>query len=114
VDLATAKEVHRWEKTSGSHYTYTGGMALTPNDRFLVETGGDNAIRVWGLASGKMLRELTVASGSLSNLALSRDGKLAASAFGHAIFLWDIAQASQLHGGLGHQAVANRVDLHPD
>jgi WD40 repeat protein len=114
VDLASGKEVRRWARTAGSQYLHARSMALTPNDRFLVENAGDNAIRVWGLASGKMLRELTVAGSPLSTLALSRDGKLAAGASGHAIFLWDIGEAKQLHGGIGHQAVVTRVAFTPD
>jgi WD40 repeat protein len=114
VELATGKEVRRWEKTSGSHYSYTGGMALTPNGRFLVETSGDNAVRVWGLASGKLLRELSTGGGSLSNLTLSRDGKHVASAAGNAIFLWDVPQAQPLHSGAGHHTSVTRLAFTPD
>jgi WD40 repeat protein len=115
VDVDTAKEVRRWEKSSGSLYFHSGaGLAVTPNGRFVVEASGDGAVRVWGLASGKLLRELPSGGTSLTNLALSPDGKYAASAVGHVVFLWDVGEAQALHGSAGHQSSVTRLAFTPD
>jgi WD40 repeat protein len=115
VDLATAKEVRRWERPPEMLNTVSSALALTPNGRFLVEAGNETALRVWGIASGKQLRELSVpTSGSLSLLALSPDGKLAASVWGQSIYVWDVAAAKRLHDSGGHQSSVTRLAFTPD
>jgi WD40 repeat protein len=113
MDVSSGKIVKRFERTTGYYYSSSGAFAITPNGRFVVETSGDSAVRVWGLASGKMLRELT-SPGSMNQFALSRDGKKVASFQGNSIFLWDVAASRQLHAGIGHQSAINRLAFTPD
>ena len=114
VEVASGKEVRRWNWTGGQQYSSTGALALTPNGRFLVEASGDSSLRVWGIASGKLIRELSASSGWFGVLALSPDGKRVATASGQSIYVWDVVQARQLHAGSGHQASVTRLVFTPD
>ena len=117
VDVTNGKEIKEFDRGNG-FYGSSGSMALTPNDRFLIDSSGDSSIRVWGLASGKMLRELSAPNSapntSLRFSALSPDGKLVAAASDSSIYLWDIASGKQLHAGSGHSKAVCRVAFSPD
>ena len=114
VEVATGREVGKFERITGYNYASSGNLHMTPNGRFVVESSGDAAIRVWGIASGKMLRELTVPNASLGFSTTSPDGKLVAAAANTSIFLWDIATGKQLHGGAGHANAVTRLAFSPD
>ncbi|HYT87610.1 MAG TPA: PQQ-binding-like beta-propeller repeat protein [Gemmataceae bacterium] len=58
-------------------------------DGKLLATGNKNAIRIWDIATGKVVRELPH-DAEVRSVALSADGKLLASDGGHgAVVLWD-------------------------
>ena len=109
AEVATGKELGKFERSTGYHYASGGSLNMTPNGRFVVESSGDASIRVWGIASGKMLRELTVPSTALNFSTISPDGKLVATASNTSIFLWDIASGKQVHGGAGHANAVSRL-----
>jgi WD40 repeat protein len=113
-EVATGKVVRRLPRsTSYSHWSQ-GSLHVTPNGRFLLESAGDSAVRVWGLASGKLLRELSLPFGSLSQVALSRDGQSVAAGVGHCIHVWDLPGARHIHHGLGHQNAVTALSFTPD
>jgi WD40 repeat protein len=114
VDLETGKRVFRWEKTGPAGFYSSNALAVTPNGRFLVEAGSESSVKVWGLASGKLLRELPGGAGAMQTVAVSRDGKRVASASGNAVYLWDLATSRRLHGGGGHQSSVMRLAFTPD
>ena len=114
VDVATGTEVRRFERTAGPYYTASGSLSLTPNGRFVVETSGDASVRVWGVASGKLLRELTATNATFAFSTTSPDGKLVAAASDAAIFLWDVASGKRLHGSAGHASILTRLAFSPD
>jgi WD40 repeat protein len=113
VNVADGKLVKKFERGTGN-YGATGNMALTPNDRFLIDSSGDAPIRVYGVASGKMLRELSAPNAGYYSAIVSPDGKLVADAYSTAIYLWDIASGKQLHAGTGHDKAVGRLAFSPD
>ena len=114
VEVGTGREIKRLERTIGPLHSTIGFLDLSPNGSFVVEGNGDASIRVWGVASGKLLREFTAPNTALNFSTLSPDRRLVAAASNTSIFLWDIASGKQLHGGVGHASVVVRLVLSPD
>ncbi len=114
LDLATAKVVRRWQRTREPVYSSSGTLALTPDGRVLLEASGDPSVRVWAVASGKLLRELPAPGLAVHRLALSADGKHAAAVSSNAVYLWAVATGKQLHAGTGHQTPIGKLAFTPD
>jgi WD40 repeat protein len=112
LDVDTGKLVTSLSTTSpGSAAT---SMAITPDGRFLIDSGG-NAVRVWGLASGKVLRHLTAPSTYYNaGMAVGPDGKAVATASGNAIRLWNVAAGREVHPAVGHQGPVVRLAFSGD
>ncbi len=113
VDVTNGKEVKRIDRRVGTN-PWSRSLALTPNDRFIIDGSGDESIRVHGVASGKVLRELSVPNAFLESATVSPDGKLVAVAAHNTIYIWDIASGKHLHGGTGHTNIVTHVAFSPD
>ena len=113
VDVTDCKEIKKIDRGAASSYSSAGSDALTPNGRFIIEGRGD-AICVWGVASGKMLREFSAPNTVFTSAIVSPDGKLVAASFDSSIYLWDLASGKQLHGGTGHANAITHLAFSPD
>lgn len=112
VELANGKRAKAIDRGTGQIYN-NGTMTITPNSRFFMEAAGESAVRIWGLASGKPLRELAAPT-SVYQHAMSADGKMVAASSGNCIFLWDVSTGKQLHAGHGHSTQVNRLAFSGD
>jgi WD40 repeat protein len=54
-DATTGKEVAAWR----AHDGFANGLAFAPGGRVLATTGSDRAVRLWDVATGRQLTELT-------------------------------------------------------
>jgi WD40 repeat protein len=117
LDFATGKVARRLGDADhprlAGRYGVARSLAFTPDSRFLV-AGGDGQLTVWGVASGKVLRQFEVPASYPPTLAVSRDGRQAATFNGNAIYLYDIRAGKALHAGEGHQTGVNRVVFSAD
>jgi hypothetical protein len=110
-DLARGEEVARLPGHP------TGGvrrLEFTPDGKQLISGGFDGFVRVWDLAARKEVRAIKVEAGTVYSLALSPDGRLAATAGREGLRLWDLATGAELprQGMNGHDCVA--VVFSPD
>jgi eukaryotic-like serine/threonine-protein kinase len=83
-----------WDAATGREYSsLTGhsggllGMALSPDGRFAVAGGADQAVHVWQLTTGTHVRTLRGHADVVNCVAVARDGRVAAG--GATILLWD-------------------------
>ncbi len=115
IDVETAKPLRSFSARTGESNYYSSSMTqtlmLTSNERFLFDAGCSNGIRVWGLASGKLLRTLVSPSGNIIyHMAVSADGKrVAGTTGGHVISLWDVEAGELRHLGIGHDNSVARL-----
>jgi RNA polymerase sigma factor (sigma-70 family) len=90
-------------------------LVFGPGDKTLISAAGDRTIRVWDVASGKVLASLTGHRARINALALSSDGKTLASAGDdRSVHLWDLAAGKELRRLEGHDGDVTRVAFAPD
>jgi len=121
------------------HRRVVRSIAFSPDGRWLASGAKDNTIKIWDVASGRLLRTLYGHGSPVNALAASPDGKLLASGSGKAydiryaklffeggqvggvsedttVRVWDVATGRQLHMLKGHtlsvMAVAFGSDGH--
>jgi WD40 repeat protein len=100
-----------------AHTPWVGAIAFTADNKKVVSRGGDNAIKLWDLESGRQLRSLVagnVYAGS-SSIALSPDGVLlAAGSANNSVRIWSIADGSVQRTLAGHEAAVEAVAFSGD
>ncbi|MCI0464304.1 MAG: WD40 repeat domain-containing protein [Gemmataceae bacterium] len=105
-DVATRKEVRRLEVVAPPGFTATRALTFTPDGQGLVSLG-DDAIRLWDLASGTPRRRID--GKHFKALAVSPEGRtLATATMRGVVSLWDIPsgrEVRQLEGWLGARLV---------
>lgn len=111
-ELATGKLVRRVPRERGAPYSRRGDLRVLPGERFLLDWD-QHVIRVRGLASGKVLRELSFAD-PISGWSLSPDGRLVAVAAGNVVQLWDLDEPRRLLADTGHSGWVNHVAFSGD
>lgn len=62
-------------RTIDAHKGYIRGVAVSPDGQFVATAGNDNAVRVWSMADGSLVKELTGHTRHVYNLAFHPSGK---------------------------------------
>jgi WD40 repeat protein len=76
----------RWQ-----HEGWVTSLAFSPDGKTLATGGGDNVVRLWGVASKQPTRELP-AVGKVESIAFNREGKiLAAGGWNKNVWLWHVS-----------------------
>jgi WD40 repeat protein/uncharacterized caspase-like protein len=72
-------------------------LALTPDGKLLAGAGNDKTVKVWELATGKLVYTLEGHTDKVRSVSISPDGKLLASAsMDEKIKLWDLSSGKEL------------------
>jgi WD40 repeat protein len=70
----------------------TGGIAVTPDDRYIISALDDNTLTVWDLERGRALRTLRGHVSTINSVAVTRDGKHVISVSDdHTLRVWKLA-----------------------
>lgn len=124
--LHDGEVVQRWP----GHGCWTDAIAFSPDGRLLASGGGfqgpapgsadyldptDGAVRIWEMASGRLLHNLKVHSEPVRTVAFSPDGKLlASSGDDRVIHLWEIGSTRPSMTLRGHTGIVRAVVFSPD
>ena len=88
------------------HSSAVVSVAFSPDGKLLASGGADNIVKLWEVATRRVLRTFTGQPKPIDSVAFSPDGKLLASASGldKTVKLWDVVTATgrELHTFAGH------------
>lgn len=114
LNLATGEATEvRPATPAPDNHARMGALALSPDGRFVYEALG-RVVQVWGLASGKAIRQLTAPGSYVLHMSVSADGSRVAGAWNTALHVWDVGPGKQLHPGLGHASPVTHALFSPD
>jgi WD40 repeat protein len=101
ISTRSNQEVRRTEGEADS----PAGIAFAADGRTLTSTSRDGVVRVWEVATGKLVRRITGFGLQVWGVALSPDGGVlvAARQVTQEIHLWDVATGRELHAFPGHR-----------
>ncbi|HEV3435961.1 MAG TPA: WD40 repeat domain-containing protein, partial [Gemmata sp.] len=96
-----AKEIEKafpnlFDQVFNGHTEAVAGIAITPDGKTLVSVGNDNAVRVWDVAAGKLLKTLEGHTSWVGSVVITPDGAKAITAGGdRSIRVWDLKTGRQ-------------------
>jgi WD40 repeat protein len=100
--------------TLTGHTDWVLSVAFSPDGRLLASGSFDDTIKLWEVASGRLVRTLTGHTDWVRSVAFSPDGRLLASGSDdETIKLWEVASGSLVRS-LGHTAPVLSVAFSPD
>jgi WD40 repeat protein len=98
LPAAGANERARVEIVPGTgHSGAVEGAAISPDGKRLLSAGRDGTLRLWELATGRLLQTLAGPSGSIGTVAFSADGRrMLSSNSSGTVKLWDAATGEHI------------------
>lgn len=98
----------------GRHYSVRC-YELSPDGKSGVSGGGDDTVRLWDMASGKLLGTLRGHKAPVLSVAFSPDGKKVLSgSWDKTAKLWEVATGRELTTWEGHKLAVQKVLFSPD
>ena len=114
--------VRRYDSTTGrpvapdpGHTDRVVAVAFSPDGKWLASGADDRTVKVWNLATRKVLHTLTGHSADIRTVAFSPDGKLLATgSCDRTVRLHEVPSGRFVRALLGHGDCAERVAFSPD
>ena len=113
-----------WNATNGTERfqlaastTTVEGVAISPDGKWIATTGRNpNAIKLWNVKDGKLMRTLSTHRKRLYRVVFSPDSKTIYYSAENIIFVADVATGEQLRdiGSFGHKGAVNAIDMSDD
>jgi WD40 repeat protein/predicted Ser/Thr protein kinase len=102
-------------KTITGHSSFINSLAFSPDNKTLVSGGADKLIKVWDLATGKVIRSLKGHAGFINFLTISPDGQLLVSASADKMIkVWNLDTGKLIRTLKGHVGFVNFLAISPD
>jgi WD40 repeat protein len=105
-------------QTLRGHTASTHGIAFSPDGQRLASASADRTVKLWEVATGKVLRTLQGQTQGAVSLAFSPDGQRLASADSYGgdrtVSIWDLDTGKVLHTLAGHEGPVKNVAFSPD
>ncbi|BAZ87911.1 trypsin-like peptidase domain-containing protein [Dolichospermum compactum] len=107
-------------QTLSGHSGDVYSVAISPDGRTLASGSYDNTIKIWNLATGKLIRTLSghsrsVVSRSVESVAISPDGRtLASGSRDKTIKIWNLATGELIRTLSGHSGDVHSVAISPE
>jgi RNA polymerase sigma factor (sigma-70 family) len=120
VSTTTSRVVRVYDVASGKEtHTLAGGRfrraVFSPDGKLLAAGDGNNAVRLWEMPGGKVVRPAEPHHSGVHCVALSPDGKvLAAATTFKTVYLWDTTTGKPLRRLEGHEHGVYPVTFSPD
>ena len=90
-------------------------VAFSPDDARVISGSQDWTIKLWDVASGKLLRTFDAHHSMVTSVAFSPDGgRIVSGSFDESVMLWDAATGALLHTLKGHSGGVTSVAFSPD
>jgi WD40 repeat protein len=114
--------VHLWHTASAPAVTLQGGdgwvpsLAFTPDGQALAQPlWGAHGVRLYKVATGAILRTITIDKGAVGGIAISPDGAtLATAGTGDTVRLWRVSDGSFLRAVQGSAPMVHSLAFSPD
>jgi|GEM_PF-3434755 len=98
-----------------AHKDSVNSVSFSPDGKLLASGSSDHTIKLWEVATGKLLKTLEGHKGSVYSVSFSPDGKLLASgSYDKTIKLWEVASGKLLKTLEGHKGLVKSVSFSPD
>lgn len=90
-------------------------VAFSPDDRLLASGGDDRTVRVWDVATGRLLATMTGHSQKVFTVTFSPDGsRIVSGGNDQVIRFWDTASFGQVFALSGHESYVHSLTFSPD
>jgi len=110
----TRRESTSLARTLVGHSRYVMAVAVT-QDGWAVSGSADGTLKVWDLATGRLVRTLAAHEESVRDVAVTPDGRRAISAsFDATLKVWDLGSEQPVLDLAGHEGAVRAVALTPD
>lgn len=117
-DIASGNLDWNYDMRNFDYYTAVQSLDVSPDNKYVVQSGKDNKIRILNTVDGKLIRQIEAWEGHkewVNAVRFSPDGKHFATVSDDGLLkVWETATAKTIFTFKGHTAGMNQLAWHPD